>query len=204
MLNAAFGAESECQIPDEGRFSTIRERLVDATNPQNLLAMLRELGTRIATPVSLTIGGSLALMLDALLTRVTDDANLVDEIPASLRKEHDLLRELAQRYGLRLTHFQSHFLPEVWQTRCRSLGRFGVIDAFVVDSIDILAGKLFSHRTKDLDDVRAAWPIVDQARFRDRLSKSTASLRSEPDLLAAAERNWNIVTGDSNLPATNI
>jgi Nucleotidyltransferase of unknown function (DUF6036) len=186
--------------PGEGAFSTLWERIVDATNPDSLLQMLRELGTRITAPATLTIGGSLALMLDALIVRATDDAHVVDEIPAALRQEHALLGELASRYGLKLTHFQSHYLPDGWHGRIRSLGRFGKIDAFVVDSLDVLVGKLFSKRTKDLDDIRAAWPLMDQATFRDRVARSTNSFRKDPDLVASAQRNWYIVTGEPSIP----
>jgi hypothetical protein len=184
----------------EGGFNTLRERLVDATNPDSLLQMLRELGTQTSAPSSLTIGGSLALMLDSLIVRATDDADIVDEIPAPLRHEHALLDALANRYGLKLTHFQSHYLPDGWSQRIRSLGRFGKIDAFVVDSLDVLVGKLFSKRTKDLDDVRVAWSLIDQPSFRDRLARATGSFRSDPDLVASARRNWYILTGEDDLP----
>jgi hypothetical protein len=197
LFDAAF---AQAPARQEGAFTTLRERLVNATNPDSLLQMLRELGTKITAPTSVTIGGSLTLMLDSLIARATDDADIVDEIPAPLRQEHALLDELTQRYGLKLTHFQSHYLPDGWRQRTRSLGRFGKIDAFVVDSLDVLAGKLFSKRTKDLDDIRAAWPLIDQSNFRDRLLHSTNSFRSDPDLVGAAQRNWYIITGEQNLP----
>ena len=140
-------------------------------------------------------------MLDSLIVRQTEDADLVDEVPEPLRREHELLAELARRYQLQLTHFQSRYLPDGWRSRIRSLGRFDRIDAFSVDSLDVLAGKLFSKRTKDLDDIRAAWPLIDPAVFRDRIARATSSLRSEPEFLANAQRNWYIVTGERDLPA---
>jgi hypothetical protein len=202
-----FGAESILDeapdAPAEGGFTTIRERLVDATNPESLFQMLRELGERVSAAAEIVVGGSLALMLDSLIVRKTEDVDLVDEVPAAFRHEHELLAELTRRFGLTLTHFQSHYLPENWRSRIRSLGRFGKIDAFVVDSLDILAGKLFSKRTKDLDDVRAAWTLIDRDQFRERLARSTSALRSDPDLLAAAGRNWYILTGEQGLPAAS-
>jgi hypothetical protein len=186
--------------PQERGFSNIGGRIVDATDPNVFLQMLREMGTRLSTPASIVIGGSIALMMDGLITRTTDDADVVNEVPSSLRAEPALLDELKQRYGLALTHFQSHFLPSGWEKRVQSIGQFGNIAASKVDSIDILIGKLFSRRAKDLDDVRQAWLRMDQKTFRSRLGRDTSSFRADPGLRAAAEANWYIVTGETTLP----
>ena len=60
-----------------------------------------------------------------LLERRTDDIDVEDEVPSEIRSRHDLLDQLAKSYGLRLTHFQSHYLPEGWQSRLHLLGVFG-------------------------------------------------------------------------------
>jgi hypothetical protein len=181
-------------------FVTLRERLVSATESSVILQMFRELGGRMPADASLVVGGSIALMLDAILIRHTDDVDVVDELPESLRREHGLLADLATRYGLKLTHFQSHYLPDGWAGRTGALGRFGRLDVHVVDPIDVLTGKLFSRRTKDLDDVRLALPKIDGNEFRHRIATSTAAFRRDATLLEAATRNWYIVTGEEALP----
>jgi hypothetical protein len=70
------------------------------------------------------IGGSIALILPSRISRHTEDIDVVDEIPKSLRDDHDLLTRLAARYGLRPAHFQSHYLPDGWESRVKPFGKF--------------------------------------------------------------------------------
>ena len=173
---------------------------MEKTSPDKILACLRELGQGVRTATTLFVGGSTALLLRELLHRHTDDIDAVDEIPAALRNQHELLDRLATRYGLRLAHFQSHYLPDRWADRVESLGVFGQLTVFLVDPIDIFVGKLFSSRTKDLDDLRMLKRVLDWPTILDRLSATSAALRTEAKMLAAAEHNWYILTGDP-LPA---
>jgi hypothetical protein len=147
------------------------------------------------------VGGSSALILLDLLSRKTEDIDVVDELPVSVRAEHALLQQLVARYGLRLAHFQSHYLPQGWQQRLRSFGRFGRLDVHLVDPIDIFVGKLFSSRMKDRDDLRALSPQLDRSAIVDRLSSSANTLAADPTLKANAENNWYIVYGQQ-LPPT--
>jgi hypothetical protein len=135
-----------------------------------------------------------------MLIRATDDVDVVDEVPPGIRGEHALLDELLHRYGLRLAHFQSHYLPAGWQSRAGSLGRFGEIQAHLLDPHDVFLSKLFSQRTKDLDDLRYLAPQLDKARVVRQLRETTQALQSEPKLRAAAERNWYVLHGEP-LPA---
>lgn len=185
--------------PDDG-FPTLRGRVMNPVRPESVLQLLRELGARITLSTTVTIGGSIALVLESLIARYTDDVDVVDEIPKPLRDEHDLLASLAARYGLKLTHFQSHYLPDGWERHTRSLGQFGSMAVRVVDPIDILVGKLFSKRPKDLDDVRLAWPKIDQKAFRSRLMGSTNAFRADAALAESARKNWYVVTGEESLP----
>ena len=185
---------------DEVGFATLRRRLVNATSRETILQLLRELGQRVRGPANVTVGGSSALVLADLVVRQTDDVDLVDELPEAVRAEPALVDELAARYGLRLIHFASHYLPAGWRGRAASLGRMGRLAVHVLDPLDVLCGKLFSRRTKDLDDVRAAWPAIDRAALRQRLIQNAAALRSDPKLAEAAAHNWYILTGESALP----
>jgi hypothetical protein len=186
---------------DDIGFPTLREHLMQPTNPNTVLTMFRELGMCLRADVSITVGGSIALMLDAVIVRHTEDVDIVDELPSPLREDRNTLSALTTRYRLKLTHFQSHYLPDGWHDRTQSLGTFGRLTVRLVDPIDILVGKLFSRRTKDLDDVRLAMPKIDAAALRDRIATSTAAFRRDAGLLTAARQNWYIVTGEDDLPA---
>jgi hypothetical protein len=135
------------------------------------------------------------------LTRHTDDIDVVDELPAQLRTEHDFLNGLIARFGLRLAHFQSHYLPSGWQARVAPLGKFGQLEVYLVDECDIAVGKLFSARDKDRDDLRALSAQLDKARLTERLRSAGAHFLADPTLRANAEKNWYVVYGDG-LPAS--
>ena len=186
---------------DTRGFPTIADRTMNTTEPEAVLALLRDLGRRVRTQETLVIGGSIVLILEGFIVHATQDIDLVDELPASIRNEHDLLRELVERHRLQLTHFQSHYLPDGWRSRLRSLGRFDRIDAFVVDPIDMLVCKLFSRRSKDYRHVKEAWDQVDRDLFQDRLARSTGTFRRDEATLEAGRHNWYVLTGEPDLPA---
>ena len=181
-------------------FPSLESRMSDATDPRMLQQFLRELGETLQAPARLNIGGSSALILRGLLSRATDDIDVVDEVPEVIRVEHALLEGLAARYGLRLTHFQSHYLPSGWSDRVESIGRFGKLDVFLVHPLDIFVGKLFSKRLKDRDDLRMLLPSLDKNAIENRFKASAGPLLAEPNLRDDAKKNWYILFGDE-LPA---
>lgn len=167
---------------------------MDATRPETVLQFLRELGERLQAPARIDIGGSTALILAGLLSRATEDIDVVDEAPEPIRSDHALLRSLSERYGLALT--QVHQVPPArWWERAKPLGDFGRLEARLVDPVDIFTGKLFSRREKDLDDLRALAPRLDRARIEERVRSSAAGLMAEPGLRQNAARNWRVVYG---------
>jgi hypothetical protein len=176
-------------------------RLMDAITPEIVEQYLRELGGHLRRPARIVIGGAIALILERKLSRATSDIDVVDELPPELRSEHDLLDRLATRYRLRLTHFQSHYLPSGWRGRSRSMGRFGELDVLLVDVYDLFVGKLFSRREKDLDDLRVLFPQLDRQCLVERLRNSTVAFRRDPRLVEAAECNWYVLTGQPLPPA---
>ena len=125
---------------------------------------------------------------------------MVDEVPAEVRTQHDLLAELSELHRLQLAHFQSHYLPDGWQRRVRTFGTFGDLQVDLVDPYDIFVGKLFSVRKKDKADLNALVGTLDSERVRNRLQDSTRSLRTEARLLEAAKENWYVLFGE-DLPA---
>ena len=183
----------------EPGFPSLRWRVRDPTRAETILEFLGELGARVSTPAQVFIGGSAALIIPRMLVRSTDDIDVVDELPPSLRGAHDVLNDLENRYGLRLAHFQSHYLPQGWQSRVRSLGKFGDLETYLLDPYDVCLSKLFSQRTKDLDDLRHLKPQLDKAKLARDLMAHAGSLRGEEKLRKAADANWRILY-DEPLP----
>jgi hypothetical protein len=181
-------------------FPSLTRRIMDATRPETVLRFFRDLGSRIDRPARLDVGGSISLILAGVLSRQTEDIDVVDEVPAEIRTRYDLLDQLVTRYGLNLAHFQSHYLPSAWSNRVRSLGRFEKLDVFLVDVYDVLLSKLFSTREKDLDDLVTVAPRVGKEVLESRLRQSAGPLLGEPQLAEAARRNWYVLYGDP-LPA---
>jgi hypothetical protein len=179
----------------EPGFPSLNTRVMQSVKPEKVLEYLRTLGARTAHPTRVTIGGSIALILAGQLSRPTEDIDVVDEVPAELRSQHDLLNSLSDVSNLQLTHFQSHYLPTGWENRVRSLGVFGQLQVALVDTYDIFLGKLFSARDKDLKDLRVLKPQLDQPRVETRLLDTAAALLAEPALKKNAQDNWYILFG---------
>lgn len=188
--------EAKAETP----FYCLEERIVDAFDPDTLFDLLRDLGRRLNAPAEIVIGGVLALMVDDIVVRDTADVDIVDELPAAVRAQPGLVDQLAQRYALRLTHFQSHYLPDGWRSRVHSLGKYDQLVAFRVDPLDVLLGKLFSTRNKDFVDLRTAWKKIDLDAFRRRLQTSARPYYKVERALAAGKHNWYVLTGEEQLP----
>jgi hypothetical protein len=178
-------------------FPHLAGALMERTAPETVRQFLRELSLHLRTPVELNIGGAIALILHGRLERHTEDIDVVDEVPAELREQHSLLASLSQRYGLQLTHFQSHYLPSGWKERRHFLDAFGSLQIYLVDEVDIFLGKLFSQREKDRDDLRLLLPGMDREALKRRLVETCQGLLAEASLREAAELNWHILTGET-------
>jgi hypothetical protein len=184
------------QTTGETGFSTIKARLMAKTDPKNVQQMFRELGVRVREAFRLVIGGSIALIMPGYLSRATEDIDVVDELPPQLRAEYALLDELKNRYGLLLTHFQSHYLPSGWEDRLHYFDTFGKMQVYLVDVYDIFLGKLNSSRSKDLDDLRLLIPGLDKETIVDLLKRTAGSLLASEALRKQAEQNWYILFGE--------
>lgn len=192
-------ADEAWRIRDEdlGRigFPNLENRMADATDADTITQFFRELGRCAHEKVTLNVGGSSSLILRNLLLRRTDDINAVDEVPASLRRQHDLLDRLASRYRLHLAHFQSHYLPQDWHRRLASFGVFDKLTVFLVDPVDIFVGKLFSKREKDLDDLRLLKSELDRATIENRIVSSAQGFLTDPATRPLGEKNWYVLFG---------
>jgi hypothetical protein len=178
-------------------FPSLEHRVMETTKPDIVMQFLRELGLRCPQSTRIEVGGSIALILAGVLTRRTEDLDVADEVPESLRIQHDMLRELANRYSLRLTHFQSHYLPDNWKFRLRPLGTFGGLEVLLVDPCDVFVSKLFSARVKDRDDLHVLAGRLDKASIEERVRQSAGPLLAEPELARHATDNWYVLYGQT-------
>src|SRR5262249_5993677 len=96
-------------------FSSLMERVVDVLTPETIQEYFRKLSQHVRLPLRIAVGGSVALIVPGLLSRPTEDIDVVDEVPKELREQHTVLAELKKHYGLELAHFQQHYLPMRWQ-----------------------------------------------------------------------------------------
>jgi hypothetical protein len=180
-------------------FPLLKDQLMDRTEPETVKEFLRDLGSHLSEPIALPIGGSIALILTGYLSRATTDLDIVNEVPAVIRSQNNLLEDLQKRYHLLLTHFQSHYLPMGWESRLHDLGSFGSLNIYAVDVYDIFLSKLFSSRTKDLDDLRMIKPRLDKEYLTKQLLETGTKLLQELSLRESAQRNWYVLFGE-NLP----
>jgi hypothetical protein len=181
----------------EPGFPSLFRRVMETTRPEQVREYFRELGMHVHRPLRLYVGGSIALILPGHLSRTTEDVDVVDEVPAELRSQPELLNQLAERFDLHLAHFQSHYLPMGWQQRVHSLDSFGLLQVFLVDVYDVFLSKLFSIRTKDRDDLRILKPQLDKEVLIRRLKETTASMLAAPPLRQRAADNWYILYGEA-------
>ncbi len=189
--------ESICREEfDKIGFSTIGMRLMEKTDPETVRQFLRELSVHVRSPMRLLVGGSIALIVPGHLSRATEDLDVVDEVPSDLRNQHQLLEDMKKRYGLLLTHFQSHYLPSGWMNRLHYHDTYGEMAVYFVDPYDVFLSKLPSIRTKDLDDLRALVAELDKNVLVDRLKSSMGSTLAAEPLRQRAEQNWFIVFGE--------
>jgi hypothetical protein len=185
-------------------FHAIKERLMEKTDPETVHKLFRELGSRIRHRVTLAVGGSIALILPGYLSRATADIDVVNELPPEIRKEHALLDELRQTYGLELAHFQSHYLPAGWDKRLHYLDAYGDVRVYLVDVYDVFLSKLFSIRRKDKDDLRMLQPQLDKETLVQRLRDTCPAMVAAEGLRTRAVDNWHILYGEPlpNVPDT--
>jgi hypothetical protein len=178
---------------DDEKFTTLKHRLRFMMDVNTIKQYLRDLGTQIAQEEEITVGGSCAISLRGIPFRETDDLDVVDEIPVGIRSQRNVVNQLAISYGLRLTHFQSHYLPDGWLGRVKFFGRFGKLQVSLVDVYDIIAGKFFSARSKDKDDLRRLASVLDKGLIFQRIQNSGRSLMGDPKYYKNLLKNWYIV-----------
>jgi hypothetical protein len=187
---------------DLGRpgFHGIRRRLVASVGLTDLKQVLQLLGAAIHGRVEIDIAGSVSTLVLGLTARPTDDIDLVNEVPAEIRRQRATLQKIKTEYGLNLGHVQAHYLPANWQQRRRSLGDFGGLRAYLVDPADIFVSKLSSKQEKHIQDLRVMAKALDKTSLRRRLLEDGRAFVEDPYMKGQIETNWQFIFQEALFP----
>jgi Nucleotidyltransferase of unknown function (DUF6036) len=177
----------------EPGYTTIRRRLVDSIDSTQLSQIFELLGRSIHGRIEIHIAGSVPTLIKGLTARPTDDIDLVDEVPAEIRRQRDALRKIETEFGLKLGHVQSHYLPVRWRDRRKWLGDFGGLRVYVLDEYDIFVSKLSSQKDKHQLDLRVLALKLDKDTARHRLLNDGRAFLDDPKLRPQIEENWRFI-----------
>lgn len=181
---------------DEIGYPSLRKRLMEKTDPDDVRQFFTYLGNKLPRSVRIDVAGAIALILPGYICRHTEDVDVVGEVPIEIRDNHALMDTLEASFGLKLGHVQSHYVPTGWQNRVHSLDIFDNLHVFLVDVYDVMLGKLFSARLKDIEDLRVLKPQLDKEVLIERLRSSAAGFLADPHLEKLAQDNWKILYGE--------
>jgi len=174
-------------------FHHLRRRLVSNVGSNDIRQIFSLLGERVRDSIDVYIAGSIPTLIQGLTARPTDGIDIVNEVPAQIRKQGDLLKRIQAEYGLTLGHVQSHYLPANWQQRRRFLGDFGGLHVFLVDVVDIFVSKLSSKQEKHKQDLRVLAKNLNQDDIKSRLLGDGKPFLDNPFLRPQIEENWRFV-----------
>ncbi len=178
---------------DETGFPHIRRRLVDSIGAMQVQQIFTLLGQNIHHRIEVYVAGSIPTLIEGLTARPTEAIDLVNEVPAEIRKQRAILRKIQTDYGLRLAHVQSHYLPAGWEDRRRFLGDFGGLRVYLVDAYDIFVSKLSSKQEKHKDDLRVLAPKLDRETAKQRLLGAGRAFLDDPRQRPQIEANWQFI-----------
>jgi hypothetical protein len=164
----------------------------------DLKQVLQLLGAAIHGRVEIDIAGSVPTLVTGLTARPTDDIDLVNEVPAEIRRQRNTLQKIKTEYGLKLG--QAHYLPADWQQRRRSLGDFGGLRAYLVDPADIFVSKLSSRQEKHIQDLRVMAKELDKTSLRRRLLENGRAFVEDPYMRGQIEANWQFIFQEALFP----
>jgi hypothetical protein len=196
LANSAVGKRINIILQEDlGKpgFRNIRRRLVTNPNLADIKRLLGMIGERLHDRVEVSIAGSIPTLVGGLTARPTDDIDIVDEVPAEMRKQHAVLKQIDSEFGLKFGHVQSHYLPSGWQQRRHFLGNFGGLQVYLVDVYDIFVSKLSSKLEKHRQDLRVMAPKLDQQKIYECLRGPGKAFLEDPNLRPQIEANWNFV-----------
>jgi hypothetical protein len=174
----------------ETGFPHIRRRLVESIGVTQVKQIFALLGQNVHHRVEVYIGGSVPTLIEGLTARPTEDIDIVDEVPAEIRKQRAILRKIQSDYGLTLGHVQSHYLPANWENRRQFLGDFGGLRVYLVDTYDIFVSKLSSKKEKHQEDLRVLAQKLDKAIAKQRLLADGRAFLDDSRQRPRIEANW--------------
>jgi hypothetical protein len=174
-------------------FRNIRSRLVPGIGQRELEQIFTLLGERVHDRVEVSIAGSIPTLIEGLTARPTDDIDIVNEVPAGIREQREVVEQIKAKYGLMLGHVQSHYLPAKWQQRRRFLGDFGGIRVYLVDVYDVFISKLSSKQEKHRDDLRVMAPKLDKEKVKKLLLTDGKSFLDSPFDRPTIDANWRFI-----------
>jgi hypothetical protein len=174
-------------------FRYIRRRLVPNVSRADIEQALEILGRQIHERVEVNIARSVPTLIAGLTARPTDDIDVVNEVPAQIRRQRRVLQKIKSEYGLAFGHVRSHYLPTGWENRRQFLGDFGGIRAYLVDAIDIFVSKLSSKQDKHQQDLRVMAKALDKDWIRERLFTAGKAFVEDPRMCRQIEKNWKFI-----------
>lgn len=181
----------------EPGYSTIRRRLVESIDSTQLRQIFELLGRNVHGRVEVHIAGSVPTLIKGLTARPTDAIDLVDEVPAEIRRQSDVLQRIEDEFGLKLGHVRSHYLPPHWRDRRQWLGDFGGLRVYLLDEYDIFVSKLSSKQKKHQLDVRVLALKLDKDKARQRLLGDGQIFLDDLKLRPQIEENWRFIFQES-------
>jgi hypothetical protein len=203
-LNASSAAERIRAILDEPfaevGFPHIRKRLAVSIRSAQIEQIFTLLGQAVHDRIEVYVAGSIPTLIEELTSRPTEGIDLVDEVPAEIRKQRAVLRKIQSDYGLSLGHVQSHYLPIGWQDRRRFLGNFGRLRVYLVDPYDIFVSKLSSKKEKHKDDLRVLATKLDREIAKERLLRNGQAFLNDPYQRPQIEENWRFIFQEALFP----
>jgi hypothetical protein len=180
---------------DKVGFPSLRKRLRDKTPPRQVETLLRAIGACLREPCSFWVTGTAGLILHDRLQYGIDAITIVSELPEALARSRVPLEAFRAKYGLAVSSLPAHYLPPGWQERARPYAQYGKLRVWVTDPADAFVCKLFSNRIEDLCVLRIV--DVDYYVVRGRFMECCGSFLETPNLRETAERNWQILFGES-------
>ena len=174
-------------------FPFIRRRLVASIGSTEIKQIFDLLGRKVRDRVEVNIAGSIPTLIKGMTARPTADIDFVNEVPPHIRKQKAVLKKIEDDYGLKLTHVQSHYLPNHWDQRRQFLGDYGGLRVYLVDEYDIFVSKLSSKCEKHKQDIRVLARVLDKQTARRRLLTDGRVFLDEPTIRPQIEENWRFI-----------
>ncbi len=142
----------------------------DDLTQSSFVEALQTLGKRVRGRTEIVLGGAGALMLTGQLSRVTDDGDVLRSHP-DLGKLQEDIRAVADALDLPAGWLNGSIqayldiLPPDYESRLITLPPWGKLHVAVVHRKDVIVMKLFAGRPRDMVDVIALNPSVDELQF---------------------------------------